>query len=364
MTGVDRPGSAPKRTRWWGQLALTYALAAASGMAASAAGLPLAWMLGPFFICGVASLLDAPLRPVPLGREVAQLTIGLGIGLRFTSATLLATIALAPAMITATVYVISYTLVAAFLFRALARTDRTTAFFATAAGGVADMALIAREQGGDASAVGIVHALRVSTTVAIVPLLVVSFGQPGSTPDIAHGSGLELLWLVPALGAAYLTARALSKTSVPNPWLVGSMLVGILLGATGLLVLSVPDLAIIGAQLLLGTWLGCQFRKDVLVALPRIAAAGVAISLFMIVAAFSGALVMAAATSLDLTTSFLALAPAAVTEMVITAKAMQLNPEVVTGFHTLRIFIVCSTAVYVFRLYMRLDTALTGRRER
>ena len=95
-----------------------------------------------------------------------------------------------------------------------------------AAGGVADMALIARERGGDAAAVGIVHALRVSMTVAIVPILVVSFGEPGTVPDHLVGTGPSVLWLVPAFATAVILAKLLKKTKLPNPWLVAPMLLG------------------------------------------------------------------------------------------------------------------------------------------
>ena len=129
------------------------------------------------------------------------------------------------------------------------------------------------------------------------------------------------------------------------------MLLGIVLGSTGLLLTAVPPVAIVGAQVLLGTWLGSQFRKELLLTLPRVALAGIAASLFMICAAFAGAVLLSATTSLSLATAFLALAPAAVTEMVITAKTMHLDPEVITGFHVMRIFIVCSSSLLVFRLY-------------
>lgn len=344
----------------WRRMIMTYAVAISAGFAAARLGLPLPWMLGPFFACGTLSALGVRLRVLPMGRELAQVTIGLSIGLRFTAATLVATLSLAPAMVAATVYVMAYTMVAAFLFRPLAGVNRPTAFFATAAGGVADMAVIAQERGGDAPAVAIVHALRVSMTVAIVPILVVTFGAPGLAPDRLSASGDSAVWLALALGVAFLFARLLGQTPLPNPWLVGPMFLGLFLGTTGLLSAAFPPAAILLAQALLGTWLGSQFRQELLLALPRVALFGIAATLFMICAAFGGAVVLAATTSLSVATSFLALAPAAVTEMVITAKTMHLDPEIITGFHIMRIFIVCATALLVYRLYDRIG-AIFGR---
>lgn len=338
---------------WWTRAAVTYALAVAGGGLAKYLHIPLPWMLGPFFACGLVSAFGARLAAVPLSRELGQLAVGLAVGLRFTSATLIAMLALLPAMLAATVYVMAYTFLAAFLFYRLAAVDRTTAFFATAAGGVADMAIIAGEKGGAPPSVAIVHALRVSTTVAIIPLLVTAFGTPGEVLVLPIADGAGLFWLALALVGSIGMVQVLKRTPLPNPWLVGPMFLGIVLGATGLLRLNVPPILIIVAQLAIGAWLGTRFQRATLTAMPRVALAGLAISIFMVAAAGLGAFALAALTSLPITTAFLALAPAAVTEMVITAKVMHLDAEVVTAFHVMRIFLVCSTILLVFKLYNR-----------
>ncbi len=348
-------GSAPARrdAAWWARIALTYLLGLAGGGAAWALGLPLAWMLGPFFACGALAALGAPLATLPLGRELGQVTVGLAIGLRFTPATLLATLSLLPAMLVATLYVMAYTMIAAFLLRPLAATDATTSFFATAAGGMADMAVVAGERGGDRAAVGLVHALRVSTTVATVPLLVIAFGTPG-TIAAAPVTAQSLVWLTLGFGLALPAVRLLRSTAIPNPWLVAPMLVGLALSATGVLSVQMPAELITLAQIMVGTWLGSQFRREVMSRLPRVALAGAAVTVFMIAAAYAGAWCLSAVTGLSVSTAFLALAPAAMTEMALTAKAMHLDVEVVTAFHVIRIFLVCATILLLYRLYDRL----------
>jgi hypothetical protein len=210
--------------------------------------------------------------------------------------------------------------------------------------------------------VAIVHALRVSSVVAVVPVLVITFGAPGSAPDAAAGAAQNLLLLGLALALAYIVARLLKPTPLPNPWLVGPIFLGLAIGASGLMNISVPPLLITLAQVAIGTWLGCQFRREVLLAVPRVAAAGFVVSLFMIVAAAAGSFVLTALTGLPVTTAFLSLAPAAVTEMVITAKVMHLDAEIVTAFHIMRIAIVCTTVLLVFRLYCYLTGVPYGSR--
>ena len=351
-----------RQPSWWLRAALTYALALVGGTIASRLSVPLPWMLGPFFLCGTCAAFGLPLVFLPMGREFGQLAVGLAVGLRFTPATLAATLGLLPAMLAATAYVILFTFIAALIFRPLAGVDRVTAFFATAAGGVADMAIVAKAHGGDSSAVAIVHALRVSSVVAIVPVLVITFGAPGSEPDAGAARGQDLLLLAVALVLAYVVARLLKPTPLPNPWLVGPIFLGLGLGASGLMTITVPPLLIVLAQVAIGTWLGCQFRREVLLSVPRVAAAGVVVSLFMIAAAAAGSFALTAATGLPITTAFLSLAPAAVTEMVITANVMHLDAEIVTAFHIMRIAIVCSTVLLVFRFYSLLTGASHGSR--
>jgi uncharacterized protein len=203
---------------------------------------------------------------VPMGRELGQVAIGVAVGMRFTPAVLATMAGLLPAIIAGTLYVIAFTLVAAFLFKPLAKVDNVTAFFATAAGGVADMATVAKEYGGAAGSVAVVHALRVS---GIVPFLVVIFGEHGTAPDAASaGSNWLLVGLSLLLG--YLMARLLKPTPLPNPWLVGPILMGIIIGVLGLYTVTIPPTLIVIAQIMLGTWLGCQFKRDLLAALPRV----------------------------------------------------------------------------------------------
>ncbi|GLK69991.1 AbrB family transcriptional regulator [Ancylobacter dichloromethanicus] len=329
----------------------TYAIAAAAGYAASLIHMPLPWMLGPLFVCGVLNVSGAPLQAGPHLREIGQVIVGLAIGMRFTPHLLLASLQLLPAMLVATLYIIVATFIGALIMRPLARIDPTTAFFATAAGGMADMAVVAAARGGDTSAVSIVHALRVTTVVSIVPFMVFAFGEAGTVYTADPATSHDLLLLGLGLVVAYLGAHALRPTPIPNPWLLGSLLPSAVLGASGLLNVAVPGALIVAAQVMIGVWLSMRFRRDLFVRLPRVAASGLLVGVLLIFAAAIGAEVLSLATGLPLTTSFLALAPAAITEMVLTAKAMHADAELVTAFHIVRIAVIASTILLVFRVY-------------
>lgn len=335
------------------RIALTLSIAALAGALASVIRMPLPWMLGPLFAVGAASLIGYRMEHVPMGREFGQVAIGLAVGMRFTPAVLATALSLLPHMAVATIFVIVVTSLGAVLHAVLAGIDKDTAFFATAAGGMADMAVVAQERGGDPVAVSVTHAIRVAVVVTTVPFLVFAFGSPGTAADPGYAASDNLLILALSLALAYGAALLMRHTPFPNPWLVGPIFLGTALGASGLLLVEVPWLLIVLAQIVIGIWLGCRFRREVIARLPRVALSGLAVSLCMVAAAAGGAALLAGSSGLPYTTSFLALAPAAVTEMVITAQAMNIDAQIVTAFHVMRIAVVSSTILLVFALFRK-----------
>jgi membrane AbrB-like protein len=331
-------------------IALALALGVAGGTIAWRFSVPLAWMIGPMVATAAASLAGWRLTPVPMGRELGQAVVGVAIGLRLTPAVLASVAALTPAIAVATLGVIATTTIAAFLLRPLGRVDARTAFFATAAAGMADMALVARRHGGDADAVATVHAIRVAAIVLVVPVLVVAFGSGGTVNDVVP-AGAHPLTLIPVLAFAVVCAYALKPLGFPNPWLVGPMLGTGVFATLDPFPAAVPWAALVLAQLAIGIALGTRFKRESLARLPRVAVAGVAIAGLLIVAAAAGGAVLSAATGLPFTVAFLSLAPAGITEMVLTAKIMRLDATVVTAFQIVRIAVIAATILPMYRLY-------------
>jgi len=336
------------------RLALTLAIGIAGGFAASAIRMPLAWMLGPFIFCAIGCMAGLPLKAIPHGREVGQIVVGLSVGMRFTGAVLAAAFALLPAMLASTLFIILVTFLAAFILMPLARVDRTTAFFATAAAGMADMAAIAEHRGGNPSAVAVVHAVRVSLVVLTVPLLVYAFGEHGNVVHTPHAARDNLLLLAAVLVAAYGAARLVGLTHFPNCWLIGGLLFGGLVGVTEFAVVSIPRLLMIASQLAIGLSLGARFERDLILRLPRVAFGAVVVTVFLILAAAAGAWLLSAWVGLPYSVGFLSVAPAAVTEMALTAQAMNVDAQIVTAFHVMRIALVEASILLVYAVFRKL----------
>lgn len=332
------------------------AIAAAAGWSAARLALPLPWMIGPLFTFAALALSGLRLPLVPMAREVGHVCIGIAVGLRFTPAVLASAVSLLPVMVAATGFVIASGIVAALLFRPLAGVSAVTAYFSTAAGGMAEMAQLAAERGGDAPAVAVVHAMRMSGIVATVPFIVLAL-ETGDAVAPRPAPPPGALWLVAALVCGgVLWSRLLRRHArfIPNPWLVGPLVLAAVLGAAGVVSVSLPPLLMNAAQMALGVYLGSEFRREALVRLPRVSVAAVGIVLFMLASAFGGALVLSAITGLSVSVAFLALAPGAVAEMVLTAQVMNLDAEMVTAFHILRIAVVSTAVVALYRLYNRM----------
>jgi uncharacterized protein len=344
-------------TRPWTRLALTLVIGAIGGFAASAIRMPLAWMLGPFIACAAVSLSGVPLRAIPHGREVGQVIIGLSVGMRFTVSVLAATFALLPAMFLSITAVMVLTTFAAFLLIPIARVDRTTAFFATAAAGMADMAAIAEHRGGNPSAVAVVHAIRVALVVLSIPLLVFAFGEHGTVTQAAITANQDLLLVALVIALGYGFSRLFGLTHFPNPWLIGGVLFGGLLGILDLLVVSIPRIILILSQLAIGVSLGARFERELIVKLPRVALGAVIVSIILILASAAGALLLSKLTGLPYSVSLLSIAPAAVTEMTLTAQAMGVDAQIVTAFHVMRVSLVEVSILVVYAIFRKISTA-------
>ncbi len=311
------------------------------GGAAGLAGIPLGWLLGALGGTALLGILGLKPKPPPLAREMGQSIVGLGIGLKTTAAALASAAALAPYVALALLYTLLLTTIAALWLAWWAGIDRRTAFYATAAAGVAEMALLASRDGGDPGIVSLVQALRVATIVTLVPAFFFVAGVDGGMPSASDppllGPGLLAL-LAPIAGLAGYGVLRLRR--VPNPWLMGPLAVGTIaglwLGTGG----TLPGILLIAAQLMLGATLGCRFDRPLLARLPRSLAAGILIALALIAAAAVGALALSSMTSLPFANAMLALAPAGIAEMALTAKVLHLDPLVVTAFHLPRIVLI------------------------
>lgn len=329
----------------------TLAVGALGATTAKLTGIPLPFLLGPLIFAALATLAGMPVLTLPYGRELGQVIVGISIGLRFVSDVAVATIALMPVMIVATFLVILATSIAALILQRLSGIDRNTAFFATAAAGIAEMAVIAQQKGANADTVALVHLIRVTAIVTTVPVLLAIFGHPGDITSPVVPLVSEILPLAGLLAVSSIAAYLFLPLGMPNTWLLVPALIGAAIAIAGYGPFTVPRLLLNAAQIVIGTWIGCRFRREIIGRLPRVSFAALATTAFLLACAALIAALVSRAAGMPYSTAFLAIAPAGVTEMVLTATAMHLDAATVTGFQIMRIAVVMTTIPLVFRLF-------------
>jgi membrane AbrB-like protein len=176
--------------------------------------------------------------------------------------------------------------------------------------------------------------------------------------EIAFAS--ETVPLIALLAAGAVLAYLVAPLRIPNSWLLTPVILGALVAALGYGPFAVPPLLLTLAQIVIGTWIGSRFRREIFGRLPRVTLSAVIVAAFLVATAMPAALALSAMTGLSFTTAVLAVAPAGITEMVITATAMHLDAATVTAFQLMRIAVVVTTIQASFAAYEWLTDRLSS----
>jgi membrane AbrB-like protein len=201
--------------------------------------------------------------------------------------------------------------------------------------------------------VALAHSLRLLVVVTSVPVAITLLGQTG-TDDYRP----VLVPFVPAklaiLAAAGLVAAfAWRRTRLPNPFMMGPLLLVIGLTASGLVFSSMPSWLTNVAQVLLACNLGARFQQSFLREAPRFMAAVVANVALVLLLAAALAVVLAWSMGVLPATILLACAPGGIAEMSITAKVLRVGVAFVTAAHVTRFVIVMLFTEPAFRFLSR-----------
>jgi hypothetical protein len=331
----------------------TLLLALAAALAAEALRSPLPWLIGPLLLTAAAGVAGVPLAAWTPLRNGGQWAIGVALGLYFTPAVVAVVWKLAPAIAAGVLW--AFALGYAFyrylwwLHRRDGGLDRATTFFATAIGGASEMAILAERHGGMVDRVAAAHSLRVLLVVVIIPFgyqFAGIHGLDAAAPSAGavDAAGLALLALASGAGVALLW-----RLGAPNPWVLGSLAVTVVLTASGVELSALPKTVTQAGQLFIGVALGTRFTPEFLRAAPRWLAGVATGTLAMILASAGFAWLVARGAGLHPATVLLGTSPGGIAEMCITAKVLQLGVPVVTAFHVVRYVAVLTLTSPFFR---------------
>jgi hypothetical protein len=296
-----------------------------------------------------ANFFRIEVQTVPGTRPGALVVIGAAIGVAFTPAVFAEALRVGWLMVGAGLAVTLFAAAISRLMGRLAGFDPRTAFFASMPGGMADMAVLALRYGGDSSPVALAQAMRVVVLVLTMPIAFTLSGVSGDHPFAAMVGPVRPLGLVALGAAAALGGALLTRLRVANGWMIGALAVSIGFAASGNALSAVPLWVINAAQVLLGVSLGARMSREFFgIAAHVILAALLHVALMIGFCLVLGNLV-AQVTGLGAASMMLAMMPGGITEMVLTARALELNVPMVTGFLITRTLVVNLSAGPLFR---------------
>lgn len=340
----------PARDSWVNPV-LALSLCTAAGAAFAWLGLPLPWMLGPLTAMAFSNFGGAALRAPRGAREIGQIVIGTALGLYFTPAVAREVLSYWHLLLVAGLFSIALGALAGWILSHAAGIDRTTAFFASVAGGAAEMTILGERYGARPDRVALAQSLRILAVVVVVPAALTYSGVRGS--ELFQPATLPLAWdkLALLLGIATIAAFALNATGMANAFMFGPLAVVVGLTVSDVSFSAMPSLLSNAAQVLLGCALGARFQGRSLESSPRFLVgvlASVAIAM-AIAAAFAA--VLAWSSGLPVASLILATAPGGIAEMCITAKVLQLGVPLVTAAHVTRVAVLISTTGATYRAF-------------
>jgi membrane AbrB-like protein len=353
---------APKRFPYLRFLA---ALAAGwcGGYVFSILGMPLPWMLGSMTVLTIGAVLGLPFAAPSVIRPPMTAIIGVMLGSSFAPDVLMQMAAWLLTIAGLPVSGFVAGLVCVTYLHRDAGFDRTTAYFAGMPGGLIEMIELGEARGADFKAVALLHSARILLIVFTLPFLVqwlegVSIGDRSGlgTSVFDEPAGNLLLLAV----CAFVGAVVGKRLNLPGAYLVGPMLASALLHVTGATDFVPPREIVNGAQLVLGTVLGCRFVGTASATILRYLGIAVGSTAILVAVTLASAWAVAAISGYGIVPLILAYSPGGLAEMSLVALAIQTEVAFVAAHHVIRILMVMVSAGPIYAL---IDRTAIGRRE-
>lgn len=328
-------------------IVLWAALVAASavlGFGLTLAQFPAALLLGPMVAAIVFGVRGAPLRMPKRAFQASQAMIGCMVAHAITAEITKTLIADGPLILLVVgVTVMAGALVGLVLTR-LRVLPGTTAAWGSSPGGAAAMVAMAEEYGSDPRLVAFMQYVRVAAVVlsaSVVARLLTDSVSAGPPPAAAEAATL-LPVLVTLLVAATGAGVAL-WLRLPAGALIGPMMLGAALHATGIASITLPLPLLELAYATIGWYVGLRFTRETLRATLH-ALPGILVATLAVILLCAGwALGLTHLLAIDFLTAFLATSPGGLDSVAIIAVGSKVDVSFVLAVQTLRLFVVLIT---------------------
>jgi len=328
---------------------------------------------GAVVLQGCRVFYDYSPKPNRTARRIGMALVGLNVGFSIAHGNLASVASYVPVFMVLTFFLLLCGGLIGYMYGRLSKTNLLTAMLATVPGGVGPMSAIAADYGRNVALVALVQALRVTTVVLLIPLVVRLLNNTYIKPQIPplksallslEPSYLGLLLLALLLGG--LGAYLALKCKIPAGDFFSPLVIGIafnpMLNWLPFVVdfnFSPPPLVNLVGQMLLGITIGEYWGEKPTLEKKTIGYALLSVAMTLVAGAIAAILAMQL-TSWDWLTCLLVTAPGGSAEMILVALALDHNVEIITAGHLVRLIAINSSLpIWVF-LFRRLEGKLSA----
>lgn len=330
---------------------LSIAVAVCGAVVATRLQWPLAWLVGPLLAmvmlrCGM----NWSLPDVPGGRRAGQWVVATAIGLHFTPSVVQQIAENWFAVLVAAFLTLWVTPLGMWCLRQYG-CDKRTAYFASLPGGASEMVNFALRFGARQDLVAATHSLRMVSIVLLVPPIFAEINRSSRTVTP------HVIWepLLGVLLAGAVAALLFRRCRLPNPWMFGPLIcAGVWVALTGM-EMGLPTWLAQCGQLLIGLSLGSFFDRSFLRAAPHFLVWAMVFILTSIAFCSVVGWVLATTSGLSVQAVLLGMMPGGITELSLTAEALQISVALVTAIQVVRLVMVMAVAGPFYQCWIAKD---------
>jgi hypothetical protein len=343
------------KQRFW--LALVGA-AAGAGWLLHLFHIPAAWFLGPMVAATGFACLRSEREHLPRQMETAAMAIiGSTVSAALTADALAVFVHYWLAILVIVFALLALSLLCGLLLVRISHIDLTTALLGMMPGGAPGMVALSEALGGDTRMVAVMQMLRVMLLLSLLAL-VASVVLPAGEPAASHAAsafptaaGRDVTWVYYALmlWITVVGAWVGLQAQLPAGSLVGPALLGTMFGLFGVPHANWPQLVLWLSYAIIGVSVGLQFDIYALRRVGRLLPAFIISMLTLIGSAALMGWLLAALTSIDLFSAYLATAPGGLNMVTIVALDSGANVLLVLCVNLLRFLVIVLAGPHMVR---------------
>jgi len=322
--------------------------------------MPLAWMMGAMVCVTAAALLGWQPYMARRFRAIMVSILGVFLGSAFRPEVMEQIPQWGLALGVLILFILTGSFTGYHFLRRVGGFDRVNAFFASAPGGLSEMALAADEMGGSMRTVSLVHTIRVLCIIMLIPFWfrwVIGADVPSMMPAVPGPPAAWHDWAV-LVGCAAIGWPLAKLCRLPAAALVGPMLLSAAAHLAGLTHVTPPPEPVAAAQVVLGAAVGCRFAGSTLKEISRIARLAFVATALLLVQAVLYTLLFSQLIGISSSALLLTLSPGGLAEMSLIALSLGIDTAFVSTMHMCRILLIIVLGPSLFRInrHLRRET--------